>query len=116
MVEKTFGLLQNEVLDWAKERDLLHPDNADKQFMKFMEEVFEFKTEMDLKETRWLAGIDIDEVLKPMEIEMGDVFVTLIILCGQLNISPRKCLKKAYDKIKNRKGQTINGVFVKEEE
>lgn len=116
MAKMTLGLLQSEVLDWAKEKDLLNPDNADKQFMKFMEEVFEFKTEMDLKETRWLAGIDLSEILEPIEMEMGDIFVTLIILCEQLNISPREFLEKAYGKIKDRKGQTINGVFVKEGE
>ena len=44
---RTFDNLRNKVLDWGKSKDLLHEENADKQFMKFVEEVFEFKSEMD---------------------------------------------------------------------
>ena len=47
---------------------------------------------------------------------MGDIFVTLIILCNQIGIEPTRCLDMAYEKIKDRTGKTINGVFVKEEE
>ena len=43
-----FEELQEMVLDWADDKDLLHPKNSEKQFMKFIEEVFEFKTEMDI--------------------------------------------------------------------
>ena len=37
----SFRMLQADVLRWAKDKDLLHIKNADKQFMKFIEEVFE---------------------------------------------------------------------------
>lgn len=111
-----FEDLKDKVLSWADDKDLLHSENADRQFMKFIEEVFEFKTEMDLKEFRWDAGWDLSDVLEPMQLEMGDIFVTLIILCGQLGIDPMKCLEMAYDKISKRKGKTINGTFVKEED
>ena len=43
-----FEELQEMVLDWADDKDLLHQKNSEKQFMKFIEEVFEFKTEMDI--------------------------------------------------------------------
>lgn len=49
-------------------------------------------------------------------LEMGDVFVSLIILCRQLNLDPVKCLELAYDKIKLREGKTIDGTFVKAED
>lgn len=111
-----FTDLEKLVLDWAKDKDLLHEENADKQFMKFIEEVFEFKTEFDLKEARWYLGQDFDDVFNSMKTEMGDIFVTLIILCKQLGIKPAECLKLAYKKISKRKGKTINGVFVKEED
>ena len=52
----SFRMLQADVLSWAKDKDLLYSQNADKQFMKFIEEVFEFKYEMqnskDRKSTR----------------------------------------------------------------
>lgn len=75
-----FEELQEKVLDWAGNHDLLHEENANKQFMKFIEEVFEFKTEMDsfTAEFRYRDLVDIRE---DMQLEMGDIFVTLIILC-----------------------------------
>nr|DAF59976.1 MAG TPA: MazG-like family protein [Siphoviridae sp. ctGz830] len=44
------------------------------------------------------------------------IFVTLIVLCRQIGIEPTRCLDMAYEKIKDRTGKTINGVFVKEED
>ena len=46
---------------------------------------------------------------------IGDSFVTLIILAQQLGYSPTECLQLAYDEIADRKGKTIDGVFVKDE-
>ena len=111
-----FEDLKDKVLCWADDKDLLHSENADKQFMKFIEEVFEFKTEWDKSNLRWLSGDKKDNILKDIKLEMGDVFVTLIILCEQIGIDPVECLSMAYDKISKRKGRTINGCFVKEED
>lgn len=114
-----------QVLNWAKDKDLLHEANAGKQFMKFMEEVFEFRDEWTLynDELSFNDGckeIDEDSYLCELEdnmnLEMGDIFVTLIILCDQLNLDPVECLGRAYGKIKSRRGETINGVFIKEED
>lgn len=112
MTDKTFEELRDYTLLWAIDKDLLHEENAEKQFMKFIEEVFEFKTEMD----NVLSYTDpyVDEAVDRLELEMGDIFVTLIILCEQLNLDPVECLGQAYKKIKSRKGKTINGIFVKE--
>lgn len=116
----TFEELKEKVIKWADDKDLLHIRNADKQFMKFIEEVFEFKTEMD----NYVVEIKQDEysndykeyITTSTMLEVGDIFVTLIILCEQLNISPEKCLEMAYTKISTRTGKTINGTFVKEED
>jgi len=35
----TFEDLQKLTLQWADDKDLLHGENADKQFMKFIEEI-----------------------------------------------------------------------------
>lgn len=111
-----FKELKDKVLSWADDKDLLHAENADKQFMKFIEEVFEFKTEMDLRGIRWDSGIDKTDIIEPMQLEMGDIFVTLIILCEQIGIDPVDSLSMAYEKISKRKGKTINGQFIKEED
>lgn len=44
---------------------------------------------------------------------IGDSFVTLIILSAQLALDPTECLQQAYNEIADRKGETVNGVFVK---
>ena len=111
MNNKSFGELKELVLEWADDKDLLHYKNCEKQFMKFVEEVFEFKSEMDLD--HFVYGRVMNENTK---LEMGDIFVTLIILCEQLEIDPVVCLEMAYKKISKRHGRTINGTFVKEED
>lgn len=40
--------------------------------------------------------------------------MTLIILAQQQGWTLEECLQYAYDEIKNRKGKTINGTFVKD--
>lgn len=121
-----FEDLKDKVLSWADDKDLLHAENADKQFMKFIEEVFEFKTEFNVwglyKKFKHDKNIEQDfsikehDVWMSMKDEMGDIFVTLIILCEQIGIDPVKCLSMAYEKIKGRSGKTINGTFVKAED
>ena len=115
MVER-FEELQLKVLKWADIHDLLHEENAGKQFLKFVEEVFEFKTEMDSKGSRWDNGDNYSDIIEDLMLEMGDIFVTLIILCKQLGIEPQMCLELAYEKIKDRHGRTIDGTFVKAED
>lgn len=107
-----FEELKTKVEEWANDKDLLHSENSDKQFMKFIEEVFEFKSEMDL--IHILGGNELNS--HDMMLEMGDIFVTLIVLCNQLGIDCVECLQLAYDKIKFRRGKTIDGKFVKEED
>ena len=121
MQGKTFEELRDYTLLWARDKDLLHEENVEKQFMKFIEEVFEFYKELVLYKEDcnffevFGEGYD-DADQEYMELEMGDIFVTLIILCEQLNLDPVDCLEKAYKKIANRKGKTINGTFVKDED
>lgn len=126
MSNKCFEELKDRVLDWADDKDLLHTENADKQFMKFIEEVFEFNdsfTTVKLASQLWeqsrSQGIEINfenELFKDMYLEMGDIFVTLIILCEQIGVDPMECLDMAYEKISKRKGKTINGQFYKSED
>ena len=121
-----FEELRTNVEEWANDKDLLHSKNAEKQFMKFIEEMFEFKAEMDIwklyKTFKHAENIEQDlsmqefERWKNMRLEMGDIFVTLIVLCKQLGIDCVECLEMAYEKISKRKGKTVNGLFIKEED
>lgn len=124
MNNKSFEELKELVLEWADDKDLLHEENAEKQFMKFIEEVFEFNFEMensknyeDVCHHLKIAGsLAKTRNKRDMMLEMGDIFVTLIILCEDLGIDPVVCLEMAYKKISKRQGKTINGNFYKQED
>ena len=91
-----------KILEWAKERGILIPDNATKQMLKLTEEVGE------------LAGA-IAKNNKTDQIDaIGDIQVVLIILSEQLGINYKEALESAYNVIKLRKGKTVNGVFIKD--
>ena len=91
-----------KILQWAKERGILIPDNATKQMLKLTEEVGE------------LAGA-IAKNNKEEQIDaIGDIQVVLIILSEQLGINYKEALESAYNVIKNRTGKTINGIFIKD--
>ena len=94
--------MKSNVLEWAKERDLLHNDNHTKQFMKLVEEVGELSNAI-LKDDK---AEQIDA--------LGDIQVVLIILAEQLGFDLDTCLECAYDEIKNRTGVTKNGSFHKD--
>ncbi|MDU2374752.1 hypothetical protein, partial [Anaerococcus vaginalis] len=106
MNNKSFEELKYLVLKWADDKDLLHSENAGKQFMKFIEEVFEFKYEMqssknyhDICERLKIKGtFGKNRIKENMQLEMGDIFVTLIILCEDLGIDPVVCLEMPYKK------------------
>ena len=122
----TYEELERLVISWGIDKDLIKRENADKQFMKFIEEVFEFRDELtkisyivDLEKQLQEQGfkLHVDEsFIKSLKLEMGDILVTLIILSEQLDIDLVECLEMAYEKISNRKGKTIDGLFVKEED
>lgn len=93
---------KNEVLNWANERGLLNPENKFMQMGKMVSEVGEL-CDAIIKDDK---NGQIDGI--------GDVLVTLIILANQLGYDVEDCLMVAYNEIKNRKGETINGTFIKE--
>lgn len=91
------------IKEWAKERGI---DKArpEKQMLKLMEEAGEL--------AEGLAKGNEDEVIDSID----DVFVVLVILSQQLNLDFHSCVEEAYNTIKSRKGKTINGIFVKQED
>lgn len=38
----------------------------------------------------------------------------LTILAMQMDLDIKECIQQAHEEIKNRKGKTVNGVFIKE--
>lgn len=93
---------KNNVLEWAKERDLIHKENAPKQLIKLQEEVGELCS-------AYLKGNRTEQIDA-----IGDIRVVLTILAEQLNLDIDTCFEIAYNEIKNRKGVTKNGSFIRE--
>lgn len=91
------------VEEWSRDRDL-HEADSSKQFLKVIEEVGEVADALAKD--------------KPDELKdgIGDTVVTLIILAQQNGLTLEECLETAYNEIADRKGKTVNGVFVKEED
>ena len=96
-----FEILRAHVLTWADKRDLLMPANAKTQMLKVVEEVGE------------LASALLKNKQSETKDALGDVLVTLIILSEQLDLDLIDCLELAYNEIRLREGETINGTFIK---
>lgn len=88
---------------WAIERNI---ENGDPkiQLCKTLEELGEFAKAVNKNDK--IGQID----------GLGDTLVTLIIVAMQLKLDVKECLNYAYNEIKDRKGKTIGGVFIKEKD
>lgn len=91
------------VVQWAKDKGIFGPDVVINQTLKAQEELGEVA-----KAVLHMSDNDI-------KTEVGDVIVTLLILSNSKGWTLQECLKTAYDKIKTRKGKTINKTFIKDD-
>lgn len=98
----TLDQLVKQVETWSVDKNL-HNGNSDRQALKFYEEAGEIGFAALSRSNK--------DALKD---GIGDTVVTLIILAQQQGWTLEECLQYAYDEIKNRKGKTINGTFVKD--
>lgn len=94
--------LIKQVVEWGRSHGLHDPVM---QYAKVNEEIGEIAHEI----TRGNLSSD------GLKDAIGDSTVTLIILSDILGFDYVDCLMKAYTEIKNRKGKTENGSFVKED-
>lgn len=101
---ENFGALDQlveQVQQWSIDKNL-HNGNSDRQALKFYEEAGEIAAALSRGQ------------MDALKDGIGDTVVTLIILAQQQDWTLEECLQYAYDEIKNRKGKTINGTFVKD--
>lgn len=94
----TYTLIE-EIIKWGKSKQL---NDARAQLNKVIEEVGEIAHEV----SRNKNGAEFNDAI-------GDSLITIIILASINGKDPRKCLEDAYNEIKNRKGRTENGTFIK---
>ena len=103
--------LINNVEQWSDNKGITDKSSPEVQWMKVIEEVGELSKA--ISESREVDMVD----------GFGDVLVTLIIenyllrKSGKLkeNQTIEHCLGVAYDVIKDRDGEIVDGIFVKEE-
>jgi NTP pyrophosphatase (non-canonical NTP hydrolase) len=90
------------IRSWANERGIYDKGNSHTQYVKLMEEAGEL--------AKALLDRDIPEVVDAI----GDMVVVLTNLARLENFNIEDCIDSAYNEIANRKGEMINGTFVKQ--
>ena len=99
----SYAEVEMKVVQWGEARGIVQNATAMSQAIKTLEET-----------TELLAAINKKNVEETKD-AVGDIVVTLIMVCAVLDINLVDCLKGAYNEIKDRKGYlTKEGVFVKE--
>lgn len=88
---------------WAVDRNVVSGD-VKSQMVKLLEEAGELAEGINKNK----KDLIVDSI--------GDVYVVLVILCMQLGLDINDCIKAAYEEIKDRRGELVNGLFVKEED
>jgi len=99
--------LEELVIQWAKDRNILENSNAIKQISKTQEELDETLDALKRLEQGEESMLEVADGI-------GDMLVTIILLSKIVGLNSVDCLADAYDEIKDRKGKMINGLFVKE--
>ena len=96
----TLGEMESKVIQWHTDRNLIDGSSDIQQFEKLTEEVEELR-------------LSLNADLTPID-DIGDIMVVLINIARRNDLSLFDCLWHAYGDIKDRKGQMVDGLFVKE--
>ncbi len=99
-----FAEFKKNVIAWGAERGIIQHGKPIGQALKTLEETTELLTAITLNNT--------DEI----EDAVGDILVTLLMVCATTDVPVEKAMERAWNTIKDRKGYLrADGVFVKEE-
>lgn len=100
---KSYQDIETKVRVWGHERGILQNGQPMGQAIKALEEVTELLDAINKGNTTEIRDA------------LGDVWVTLVMCAGTMDITLLECFYEAYDQIKDRKGYlTPEGIFVKE--
>ena len=91
------------IREWAKEKGIYEKGDPKTQYIKLMEEMGELAMSL-------LKNDDAE-----FKDAIGDCVVVLTNLAKLKGYDIEECINGAYDVIAKRKGQMINGTFVKEQ-
>ncbi len=110
-----YNTWRKNVVKWASDKGLIKKENAYPQYAKVLEETQEILVALNMMD-RAISKEEYEEGKKLFIDAMGDTFTTLEILSNQLGFNSDECRTFAWNEIKDRKGKTIGGTFVKETE
>lgn len=99
-MKATLQSLINDVTIWHYARNLIAGSSDKDQFHKLIQECAELSDSL-------CKGKDIKD-------DIGDILVVLINIAERNQLTLQECVQVAYDDIKDRRGQMVDGVFVKE--
>lgn len=111
-------LIEN-VIQWARDRNIIEGSTSIKQLDKTSEEFNELQRAVAVHEyvldtSSWSNTELADAYRKEIIDAYGDILVTLIISAHQLGIDLEDALAAAWEEIKDRRGEMRGGKFVKE--
>lgn len=101
-----------KVLQWGIDKGITGPNGKGTrlaQALKMLEESEETATAV-----RDFEILKTPELFEEVIDGIGDTCVTLILLAELHNLTLEECLEHAYEIINKRKGEMVNGTFVKE--
>ncbi len=101
-IRKNIGTktLIEKITKWHHDRNLIKGSTDKDQFAKLIQEAGELSDSI-------CKGKSVDD-------DIGDMIVVLINIAERNGFSISECLERAWNDIKDRKGQMIDGVFVKD--
>lgn len=109
-----------QIIEWGDSKGI---DNPEKQFQKLAEEMLEAHEAYEKTKAFYSFALQDEHFDDKLEIfglnlkeELGDIGVVWVLLCNMLDVDPFEVLQLAHNKNKDRKGKTIHGSFVKEED
>ena len=93
-------MLLEMIAQWHYDRNLISGSTDKDQCLKLIQEVGELS----------------DNICKqqPVIDDIGDIIVVLVNIAERNNLSMTECIEHAYNDIKDRKGQVVDGIFIKE--
>jgi len=92
--------LISKITKWHYDRNLIDGSTDAAQWVKLKQECDELAESIEFGES------PIDDI--------GDIIVVLVNIAERNKLSIEDCLAHAYNDIKDRRGQMVDGIFVKE--
>lgn len=119
--------LSELVLQWGEDKGIFAKSTPLRQLDKTQEELDETREALERLGSTEEKDISLEfdfvecfesdseeaEILEDVKDGIGDMLVTIILLAKMVNMDTLDCLQVAYDVIKKRKGEMIDGQFVK---